>query len=352
MKLKNIIPLFIVLLALILILNPDILYISEISRDEASILLKSEDINEALKDKDIDEGLKIQLKSVPQIMAFGDEAGFPKTEAYRKYAPLDRKVLYYSVSASKKDSFEEYLWTWPLIGRVPYKGFIQIGEVKKEEIALRKMGYDTLIGESITMSTLGVLPDPVITPMIDKNDPTELIYVIFHERTHQLFFRKNEVTFNENAAVLLGTLASLEFLKEKFGPRSAEYRTQKEKLDDIIIFSGYIDNFYKELNTLYSKNISTEGKLKDREAIFQKHRDLFKVTIRPELKMLFKDFDRQEINNAYILYYYRYYGKVHTYIQVHEKLDRNLNRTLAFFKETAGSKENPDNLVDNILKDE
>ena len=352
MKLKKIILLCILFLVLILISNPEMLYISGISYDQAEILLRSEDINDTPKDKNIDEGIKNQLKSVPDIMAFGDEAGFPKTRAYSKYSPLNREVLYYSLSGSKKDGFEEYLWNWPIIGSVPYKGFIHIEETKKEEAALRKSGYDTLIGKSRTMSTLGILPDPIITPMIDKNDPTELIYVIFHERTHQLFFRKNEVAFNENAAVLLGTLTSLEFFKKKFGPQSTEYRTQIEKLDDIIIFSNFIDNFYNELNVLYSKNISREEKLRDRDVLFQKHVALFKASIKPELKGLFRGFDRQEINNAYILSYYRYYGKVHIYIQVHEKLGNDLNKTLAFFKNAASSKENPDNLVDNILKHE
>ncbi len=190
MKLKKIISLCILFLVSILILNPDALYISGISYDQAKILLRSEDIIDALKDKNIDEGIKNQLKSVPEIMAFGDEAGFPKTRAYSKYSSLDREVLYYSLSGSKKDSFEEYIWVWPFIGSVPYKGFIHIEETKKEEAALKKIGYDSLVGKSRTMSTLGVLPDPIITPMIDKNDSTELIYVIFHERTHQLFFQK------------------------------------------------------------------------------------------------------------------------------------------------------------------
>ncbi len=125
-----------------------------------------------------------------------------------------------------------------------------------------------------------------------------------------------------------------------------------EKLDDIIIFSNYIDNFYNELNVLYSINISGEEKQKEREVLFKKHVALFQTNIKPKLKMLFKGFDRQEINNAYILSYYRYYGKVHIYIQVHEKFDSDLNKTLAFFKDVASSKEKPDYLVDNILKRE
>jgi predicted aminopeptidase len=164
------------------------------------------------------------------------------------------------------------------------------------------------------------------------------VNVIFHERTHQLFFKKDEVTFNENAAVLLGALTSLEFFNKKFGPESAEYKIQKEKLNDIMILSEYIDNFYKELDSLYSKNIPGREKISGREAIFKKYETLFKNDIKPELKAYFKNFDKKEINNSYLLSYYRYYGKIHVYIQVYGKLNNDLKKTLVFFSGVANKK--------------
>ncbi len=350
MTFKNIILFFIVFpILLFLSLNPIMRYIEGISYDEAKILLRSVYINEAIKNKNVGKEIKDQLQLVPEIMAFGDDKGFPNTKAYTKYSILDREVLYYSLSASRKDSFENYQWNWPLIGKLPYKGFIQIDDAKKEEIELKKMGYDTYIGKSITMSTLGILPDPIITPMIDKKDPTALVYNIFHERTHQLFFKKNEVTFDENSAVLLGTLTSLDFFKKKFGTESVEYRTQKEKLNDIFIFSNYIDNFYQYLNILYSKNISSTEKLAKREALFQRHADLFKTNIKPKLNIFFKDFDEKEMNNSYILSYYRYYGKIHVYIQIYEKLGKDLNRTLAFFRAIANSQAKSEDIIEKFM---
>jgi predicted aminopeptidase len=169
--------------------------------------------------------------------------------------------------------------------------------------------------------------------------------VIFHERTHQLFFKKDEVTFNENSAVLLGTLTSLEFFDKKFGPESAEYKIQKEKLNDIMIFSEYIDNFYKELDALYSKNIPGREKISGREAIFEKYATLFKTDIKLGLKVYFKNFDKKEINNSYLLSYYRYYGRVHVYIQVYGKLNNDLKKTLVFFSGIANKKGKSDQLL-------
>jgi predicted aminopeptidase len=347
--LKEIIIFIIAFIALFLILNPGARYIARSFYDQAKLLIKGKDINDILSSKNTDKEIIDQLRLVPEVMAFGNEAGFPKTKAYGKYSLLDRDVFFYNLSASKKDSFKSYLWRWPFIGSLPYKGFTRIEDARKEELELRELGYDTYIRESKAMSTLGFLPDPIITTMIDKNDPTELVNVIFHERTHQLFFKKNEVTFNENAAVLLGTLTSLEFFNKKFGPGSAEYKIQKEKLNDIMIFSEFIDNFYKELDALYSKNIPSQEKISGREAIFFKYAALFKMDIKPGLKVYLKNFDKKEINNSYLLSYYRYYGKVYVYIQIHERLGNDFKKTLDFFNKTANTRGESDKLIENFI---
>ncbi|VVB86662.1 Putative aminopeptidase [uncultured archaeon] len=343
--LKEIIVFITALIALFLILNPGARYVARSFYDQARLLLKSKDINYILSSKNTDKEIIDQLRLVPEVMAFGDEAGFLKTKAYSRYSALDRDVFFYTLSASKKDSFKSYLWNWPFIGSLPYKGFTRIEDARKEELELRELGYDTYIRESKAMSTLGFLPDPVITTMIDRNDPTELVNVIFHERTHQLFFKKDEVTFNENAAVLLGTLTSLEFFDKKFGPGSAQYKIQKKKLNDIIIFSEFIDNFYKELDALYSKNIPGREKISGHEAIFKKYAALFKTDIKPGLKVYFRSFDKKEINNSYLLSYYRYYGKVHVYIQVYGKLNNDMKKTMVFFSDVANKKGKSDQLL-------
>ena len=60
-------------------------------------------------------------------------------------------------------------------------------------------------------------------------------------------------------------------------------------------------------------------------------------------------FENEEINNAYILSLYRYYGKIHVYYKVHEKLGNNFQETIIFFNNTAHSSENPDNIINDLL---
>ncbi len=334
-----------VILLIVIINFNSIAYVSSIISDQISLVSKAKDINAIV----VNENIQNQLELVPEIMQFGDKEGFPLTRAYSKYVPLQRGIFLHSLSASDKDKFQDYTWKWPFVGELPYKGFIEKDDALREQSKLEEENYDTYLGESSAMSTLGILPDPIITTMINGSDVTVLINTIYHERTHQLFYKKEEVIFNENSAVLLGHITTLEFIKEKFGEDSEEYQKQVNRINDKIIFSEFIDAFYNELDKLYSSNLSSEEKIKKRGGIFQKNLEKFK-TVKEKLNNSFKYFDQEEINNAYILSLYRYYGKLHTYYKVHEKLGNNLPETIIFFNNTAQSSENPERGINNFLQ--
>ena len=342
---KIISGILLVILLLIIINFNSIAYVSSIIVDQVGLVSKAEDIDNVIVDKNIQN----QLKLIPEIMKLGDEVGFPKTKAYSKYISLDREVFLHSLSASHKDKFEDFIWNWPFVGGLPYKGFIEKDDALKEQSKLEKENYDTHLGKSSAMSTLGILPDPIITTMINESDLTVLINAIYHERTHQLFFKKDHVIFNENSAVLLSSLTTLQFLKEKFGEDSDQYQTQVNRINDRLLFSEFIDEFYDELDKLYSSNLSSAEKIKKREEIFQKHLQKFKI-VKEKLNKSFKDFDEEEINNAYILSDYRYYGKLHKYYKVHEKLGNDLQKTIKFFNDVANAKEKPETIINNFLE--
>lgn len=334
-----------VIIILSIIYLHEILFLTSLISDQVSLISKSEPIPIALNNQLVPEEIKKQLAFVPTMMAYGNQLGFPPTDAYSTYIQLPREVFLHSLSAAKKDSFEEYKWHWPFIGALPYKGFIHKEDALQEEIKLKQLGYDTHFGESSAMSTLGLFADPIITTMILKNDSTVLINIIFHERTHQLFFRPNDVTFNENAATLIGAITALEFIKQEFGEQSLEYQHQKQRMHDQIVFSEFINDFYQELAELYQSMLSLEEKIKEREQIFQKYKQKFKMLKEKELQYYFQRFAEKEINNAYLLSYYRYYGKLHLYYQIYEKLGTDVSQTIEFFKQVAEGKEGSENAI-------
>ena len=347
-KSKIIMLLTIFLLVLVVFNFNRIIYISKLFYDQIKILSKSNNINYFVDNNLVDDKIKGQLILIPEVMDFGDKLGFPRTKAYSTYSQLDRETYLYSLSASKKNNFENYLWKWPFVGALPYKGFVNKNDALKEIDELDELGYDTNLGKSSAMSTLGVFMDPIITTMINENDSTRLIETIYHERTHQLFFKKSYIQFNENSAQLIGMLASLDFLEQKFGINSIEYQNQLSYLNDSLLFSNFISEFYNELNSLYSQNISSDDKLQNRELIFKKYSQKYTV-LRPLLSKGFKKIEQAEFNNALILSFYRYYGKINVYMDVHKKLGNNLSKTIEFFNTTSRKSEDPDLVINGFL---
>ena len=330
---------YIALLAVIIILTSSpVSYVLTIAADQIYLLSHSQKIETVLKDPQVDSAIKTQLALVPDIMQLGNNLGFPETKAYARYIPLQRNVFLHSLSATKQDSFEEYTWWWPFIGTLPYKGFINKTSAQREEAELKAKGYDTYLGKSSAMSTLGFFSDPILATMINTTDATVLMNTIYHERTHQLFFT-NDIVFNENAAVLLGALAALEFTQQQFGNESAEHVLQQEKISDLLLFSQFIDNCYTELDTFYHTSTPPE-KIEKRKNIFNLCKDNFNDI---PLKRSFKSFGETELNNAYILAQYRYYGKIHEYYQVYEKIG-DIRKTIEFFNQ-ASQAENPDSVI-------
>ena len=115
-----------------------------------------------------------------------------------------------------------------------------------------------------------------------------------------------------------------------------------------MLFSEFLERFYQELDGLYKSDKTKEQKLAEREIIFSNKRDEFN-TIKTQLHASFKKFNEREINNAYILTHYRYYGKFSEYYRVHERLGSNPSATLQFFNATAQQKEAPDLVIATFL---
>ncbi len=338
-----------ILLLLSIIYIKEVVFLVSFFSDQISLINKSENLQTAINDTQIPPEIRQQLTIVTKIMAFGDHLGFPETKAYSSYIQLPRDVFLHSLTASKKDSFEEYFWYWPFVGKLPYKGFINKENALQEQAELKKLYYDTDLGESSAMSTLGYLDEPIITTMINKNDPTVLVNTIFHERTHQLFFRQNDITFNENAATMIGAISALNFIKQEFDENSTEYQRQTQRVHDHIIFSQFINEFYQDLTNLYQSPLSSEQKIQQRELIFGEYKEKFKTLKEKQLQHYFLKFDQQEINNAYILSYYRYYGRLFVYYQVYDKFNQDVSKTIQFFNQIATGNEDPETAINTFL---
>ncbi len=259
------------------------------------------DIDSLLKDEATPAEVKEFLASVKEIKRFAvEEIGLKDNDSYTKYKKIDRDYLVDVVQACDAASFTPYLWSYPFVGKLPYKGYYERADAIREKDRLEKQGYDVIVRKTDAFSTLGLLKDPVYSFM-QRYPPLDLASLIIHEQTHATIFLKGQTRFNEELASFVGDEGALLYIRKRFGPDSGEYRRALSDRTDQGLFMGFIQGLTSALDELYSSALSRQEKI-DRKAVII---DSYKLRFKMEYAPRFKDQDYRaaldgRINNAYL----------------------------------------------------
>jgi len=279
----------------------------------------------------MDDSDFIQL--VTDIRSFAmDELGLAMSKNYTTYVDIDRDYLAAVVSASQRDSFRRHEWFFPVVGRMPYKGFFDVEDARKERAKLEKKDIDVWIRGVDGFSTLGWFKDPLYSYMREYS-PARLADLIIHELVHSTVFIKGQIKFNEEFAEFIGSEGSRLYMETRYGTSSDEYRKMLVSGEDSRNYVAFIQGLISELNALYSKDISREEKLAEKERIINAAKERFDS----EYDSLFssdnyRGFSKLQINNAYLELFRLYYTEDNFFSDLYEKSGRNLPAFVAAAK--------------------
>ncbi len=181
------------------------------AKGQLKVITQSRPIEDFLQDPNFPDSLKQKLELTMAVRGFAvDSLGLNKSDNYTELYDQKGKTLLWNVSASEPYALKAYTWQYPFLGEMPYKGF-DLEKAKKEADLLKEKGFDVRIRTVGGWSTLGILKDPLLSNMLERNDGA-LAEVIIHELTHATLFVKNEVEFNENLASFIGEKGAERFL--------------------------------------------------------------------------------------------------------------------------------------------
>jgi predicted aminopeptidase len=261
------------------------------------------------------------IKRVKDIRAFAmEELGLAMSKNYTSYVEIDRDYLAAVVSASAKDSFRRHEWNYPIVGKMPYKGFFDIEDAKKERKKLEKKDLDVWVRTVTAFSTLGWFKDPLYSYMRNYSDES-LADLIIHELVHATVFIKGKVQFNEELAEFIGSEGARLYMKKRFETAgSAENENYKN-------YVAFLHELIAELDVLYKSDKSREEKLSEKEAIIEAAKKRFEE----EYNDLFSDdsykgFLTLPVNNAYLELYRLYHAQDNFYEDLYERSGRDLVR--------------------------
>jgi predicted aminopeptidase len=327
-------------------------YIARLGFGQAKVLLFSRSNEAILKNPSISRETKDRIKFVLEVKHYAEERiGLKKTGNYSRYFEVEEEALLYVVSACPKDSLNPYQWRFPLVGRMSYKGFFSLKEARREREKLEWAGFDTCLRRACAYSTLGWFKDPIFSTMLGQKRAL-IAQIVIHELTHTTLFIKDHLDFNEQMATFMGDQGAIDFLSERYGKGSRDYHEACTILDDDIVFGKFIDGICKDLQRLYSMNLSKEKKLELRERVFQKAKEGFQG-LKENLKTpLYLGFGDEGLNNAVLLSYRQYIGDIELFKELHHCLGHDLGRVMAFLKDVERSGEDPRELVQRRLHGE
>jgi predicted aminopeptidase len=247
------------------------------------------------------------LRKAQEIKAYAvGTVGLRNNANYTRYRAIDRDHLVDVVSAAAVDSFTPYLWKYPILGRLPYKGFYERPDADAEAGRLRKEGWDVIVRPVDAFSTLGFTRDPLYSFM-EKYSTFEIASLIIHEQTHATLFLKGQPDFNEELASFVGDEGAFEWMRSRFGEESPEYREAADQYADQAAFVSLLHDLSQKLGAIYAEPITRQEKL-DRKAqsikefnamLAEKRTTLFRTEA-------YRSIGDLSLNNAYLSLYSLY----------------------------------------------
>ncbi|MCL1959562.1 MAG: aminopeptidase [Spirochaetes bacterium] len=311
-----------VLLAAILILSFCGIFSGCYTLKQGAAMLKYINSSIPLEQAGDDEFIRL----VTDIRTFAiEELGLAMSKNYTTYVEIDRNYLAAIVSASAKDSFKRHDWNFPVVGKMPYKGFFNIEDARKERLKLEKKDLDVWIRTVDGFSTLGWFKDPLYSYMRDYS-PGRLADLIIHELVHATIFITGQVKFNEELAEFIGSEGARQYIEKRYGKDSKEYREISSSDADSRNYVEFIQELIAELEALYSDTrINREDKLTKKEQIINSAKERFIREYESRFSSdNYRGFPEVPVNNAYLELYRLYYTEDNFFNDLYERSGRDL----------------------------
>ncbi len=261
--------------------SEDVRYLTRAGIEQTRILERRKPLEAMASDTTLPAVDRAYIGLVIEVRRTAAALGLTAGETYTTYTDVGRDTLLLSLTGSRKDCICPVTWKYPIVGRVPYKGFF---DPKMAEEAARKIaakGYDYSLRPASAYSTLGWFNDPLLSTAMVR-DSVELAALVFHEMGHNTLYVKSATAFNESFAQMVGYRAAEAFYRAR-GDSGLANRA-RGRWEDEIVLAGYYRKLVDTLTMFYGSKPRGDSLEAGRRAIGQWSKGYLETSIGTKLK--------------------------------------------------------------------
>jgi predicted aminopeptidase len=281
--------------------SPTGCYLSRGAWEEGKILARRRPIAELVRDRRVDPVVRRKLQIVLDARAYAKDSLKLRTkESFTTYSKLDKDTLVLVLSAAYRDRLEAYTWWFPIVGRVPYKGYFDFSAARRAARDFYEDGYDVSLRPSDAFSTLGWFNDPLLSTSL-RRDSVDLANTVIHELTHNTFYAPGSAAFNESFASFVGARGAAAFFRSR-GQAAAAARADSAWEDEKLL-GQFWSSLARTLDSAYSAHPdSREARIKVRDTVYARARTTLVTQIAPRLQTVSPRYaERVPLDNAALL---------------------------------------------------
>ncbi len=302
-------------------------YYSQAAKGQAQVLLGQKRISGMVKDPEVPQKLKDQLKLVLELREFARNKLKMNPEGnYLKYRDLNRKYVLWVVYAAPPLSVKLKTWWYPIAGKFTSRGFFAEEDARKFAARLQEEGMDVYVGGAPAYSTLGWFNDPVLNTFI-RYQESSLAELIFHELAHHHLFVSGDATFNESFATAVAQIGVARWLKTKRGTEQHDVYLarcdRRHNLSELLAVSR------SNLKKLFSSNKTEQEKREGKKKIITAlKKDLVALSGSDPGYRKLAVWAKRPINNAVLGARSVYHRRVPSFYALYEQNGRDMEAFL------------------------
>ena len=315
-------------------------YVMRAAYEEARLLWRRQPIERALASTS-DPEVRAKLELTQAVRRFAkDNLGLSVGGSYTSVATVESSQIVHIVTAAPRDQLVPYTWWFPIVGRVPYRGYFDADAADAYAADLERQGYDTYVRPAVAFSTLGWFDDPVLSTVL-RYDEERLAETILHELLHNTIYVPGQTAFNESFATFVGYRGAEGFFLAEDQPARA--RKSAARWADTLTYSAFLGQVIAELQAAYASGISGPA----RDALFDRARSEFAA--QPWQTHEYAGFVREPLNNAVILHDRLYADRLGIFEQAYARNGADLKTAVAWIREHVQDHSDPFGALQSAL---